>query len=94
LWVIFALLDTDQDCESKSGYGSSDPGFKPDPDTDPQHWASSCHINKGAGTVCDTKVEAYDSKALAYDTKAQAYDTKAQAYDTKAQAYDLKCAGI
>jgi hypothetical protein len=36
LWVIFALLDPDSDCES--GYGSKDPtesGSNPDPD--PQH---------------------------------------------------------
>jgi hypothetical protein len=25
LWVIFALLDPDPDCESGSGYGSRDP---------------------------------------------------------------------
>ncbi len=40
LWVIFALVYTDPDCES--GYGSRDPieyGSNPDPDgTDPQHW--------------------------------------------------------
>jgi hypothetical protein len=50
LWVIFALLEPDPDCESGSGYGSRDPiesgsysdpndptksGSYPDPDTDP-----------------------------------------------------------
>jgi hypothetical protein len=30
LWVIFALLDPDQDCES--------PGIPLNPDPDPQHW--------------------------------------------------------
>jgi hypothetical protein len=34
LWVIFALLDPDPDCESGSGYASKDPiesGSNPDP---------------------------------------------------------------
>ncbi len=38
LWVIFALLDPDPDCESGFGYGSRDPiesGSNPDLDTDP-----------------------------------------------------------
>jgi hypothetical protein len=35
LWVIFALLDPDPDCESGFGYGSRDPS---NPDPDPLHW--------------------------------------------------------
>ncbi len=39
LWVIFALLDPDPDCEFGSWYGSRDTiESGSNPDTDPQHW--------------------------------------------------------
>jgi hypothetical protein len=38
LWAVFALLDPDPDCESRSGYGSRDPiEFGSNPYPDPQH---------------------------------------------------------
>ena len=58
--VIFALLDTDRDCESEFGYGSRDPieyGSNPDPDTDPdpQHWLqmSALMLTLGKGLSPD-----------------------------------------